>query len=196
MAVDIARNARAKGNHPFGCILVDDENEHAVIKGGNTAVTTGDATCHAEMMNVVRMACHHYTEDFRRNCTLYSSAEPCVMCAGAIYWSGIPRVVYALSEYELKKFAGGATFDLPCRVVFERGTLEVQVEGPFKVTGMREVHEGFWRQEEGHFNGPPPANREERPRKETMPDRFTKAVNKMRLECGFDEVDSGDEGGY
>ena len=118
------------------------------------------------------------------------------MCAGAIYWSGIPRVVYALSESELKKIAGGATFDIPCREVFARGSLEVEVEGPFKVKGMREVHKGFWTQEEGHFNGPPPAEREETPRKETMADRFKKAVDKMGLECGFDEVDSGDEGGY
>jgi hypothetical protein len=123
------------------------------------------------------------------------------MCAGAIYWVGIPRVVYALSEKELKKIAGGATFDLPCREVFERGALEVKVEGPFEVEGMREVHRGFWTQEEGHVNGPEPERKEkEKSRKDRGVDRFVEACNKMVVECGFDEVgDSGeddDEGGY
>ena len=57
---------------------MDDENDHAVIEGGNSVVSTCDATCHAEM-NVVRMACQDYTKDFLRNCTLYTSTEPCAM---------------------------------------------------------------------------------------------------------------------
>ena len=154
--VKSAQKARAKGDHPFGCVLVNDESKQVVIEGGNSVVTSGDATCHSEM-NVVRMACQSYTEAFLRHCTLYMSAEPCPMCAGAIYWSGIPRVVYALPEYELKGIARGATFDLPCREVFGRGTLEMEVEGPYEVEGMRRVHEGFWTQEVGHINGPEPA---------------------------------------
>jgi len=158
--IENARRARAKGDHPFGCVLVNNDSKQTVIAGGNSVVTSGDATCHSEM-NVVRMACQSYTEAFLRHCTLYVSAEPCPMCAGAIYWSGIPRLVYALPEYELKEIAKGATFDLPCREVFERGTLEMEVEGPYEVEGMRGVHDGFWNQDMGHINGPKPA-REER----------------------------------
>lgn len=153
MAVESAKSARAKGNHPFGCVLVDSENDHAIIEAGNSVVTTDDATSHAEM-NVVRMACQSYTKEFLRQCTLYASAEPCAMCAGAIYWSGIPRVVYALSERGLKKLARGPTLDLPCRDVFNKGKLEIDVKGPYEVEGMREVHKGFWTQKEGHVNGP------------------------------------------
>ena len=60
--------------------------------------------------------------------------------------------MYALSERGLKKLARGATLDLPCRQVFQNG-LEIDVKGLFEVEGMKEVHEGFWTQEEGHVNG-------------------------------------------
>ena len=71
------------------------------------------------------------------------------MCAGAIYWSGIGRVVYALSESVLRSLTGddpeNPTLDLPCREVFARGQRPVAVEGPGDVPGAAEVHEGFWK---------------------------------------------------
>ena len=71
------------------------------------------------------------------------------MCAGAIYWAGIGRVVYALSEGELLGITGAdpenPTLSLPCREVFARGQRRIEVEGPFDdIPGSREVHEGFW----------------------------------------------------
>lgn len=75
------------------------------------------------------------------------------MCAGAIYWSGIKTVVYALPEAELKTLAGEPTFDLPCREVLARGSSRVPVEvrGPLLVEEAKRVHEGFWKD---HVNGP------------------------------------------
>jgi tRNA(Arg) A34 adenosine deaminase TadA len=72
------------------------------------------------------------------------------MCAGAIYWAGIGRVVYALSESELLGLTGddpeNPTLSLPCREVFSRGQKRIEVEGPVaEIPGAREVHEGFWR---------------------------------------------------
>ena len=70
------------------------------------------------------------------------------MCAGAIYWSGIGRVVYAISEADLRGITGddpeNPTLDLPCREVFARGQRPVAVEGPAEVPGAVAVHEGFW----------------------------------------------------
>jgi len=90
-----------------------------------------------------------YDREFLRSCTLYTSAEPCAMCAGAIYWSGIGRVVYALSESALRGITGddpeNPTLDLPCREVFARGQRSVTVVGPEDVPGAAEVHEGFWK---------------------------------------------------
>jgi tRNA(Arg) A34 adenosine deaminase TadA len=70
------------------------------------------------------------------------------MCAGAIYWSGIGRVVYALAEKDLLRYTGSheenPTLDLPCREVFARGPRAVVVEGPFLEEEAGKVHMGFW----------------------------------------------------
>ncbi|MBU1080790.1 MAG: nucleoside deaminase [Spirochaetes bacterium] len=146
-AVARARASREAGNHPFGAVLADAGGS-VLLDAGNTVGTEGDCTGHAET-NLAGAASKAYDRDFLRTCTLYTSAEPCAMCAGAIYWSGIGRVVYALSETELKRLTGddpeNPTLDLPCREVFARGQRDVAVEGPENVPGAAEVHEGFWR---------------------------------------------------
>jgi tRNA(Arg) A34 adenosine deaminase TadA len=82
------------------------------------------------------------------DCTLYTSAEPCCMCAGAIYWCGIGRVVYALSEHSLLALTGShpenPTFSLPCREVFERGQRRIVVHGPLLEDEAALAHTGFW----------------------------------------------------
>jgi tRNA(Arg) A34 adenosine deaminase TadA len=81
-------------------------------------------------------------------CTLYSSAEPCAMCAGAIYWTGIGRVVYGLSERRLKIITGNhaenPTLDLPCRTVFAAGQRSVEVIGPLLEDEAAALHDGVW----------------------------------------------------
>ena len=83
------------------------------------------------------------------SCTLYSSAEPCAMCAAAAYWAGIGRVVYALSERRLKELIGAhpenPTLDLPCRTVFAAGQRRVEVVGPLLEDEGAALHEGVWR---------------------------------------------------
>jgi tRNA(Arg) A34 adenosine deaminase TadA len=80
--------------------------------------------------------------------TLYTSTEPCAMCSGAIYWSGIGAVVYALSEAELYAMTGSdannPTLVMPCRTVFAAGRRPISVAGPFDLASAREVHAGFW----------------------------------------------------
>ena len=80
--------------------------------------------------------------------TLYTSAEPCVMCAGAAYWTGIDRVVYALSERRLfgltRAHPENLTFSLPCRDVFARGQREIVVSGPHLEDEAAIPREGFW----------------------------------------------------
>jgi tRNA(Arg) A34 adenosine deaminase TadA len=70
------------------------------------------------------------------------------MCSGAIYWSGIGAVVYALAESELYKMTGSdvnnPTLMLSCRTVFAAGQRKVVVDGPFPIEEARDVHTGFW----------------------------------------------------
>lgn len=71
------------------------------------------------------------------------------MCAGAIYWAGIGRVVYGLSEHRLKAITGAhaenPTLDLPCRTVFAAGQRHVDVTGPLLEDEAAAIHEDFWR---------------------------------------------------
>ncbi|SFR79411.1 tRNA(Arg) A34 adenosine deaminase TadA [Agromyces sp. CF514] len=144
-AIEVARRSRAEGNHPFGAILVAPDG--TVLEGLNSVVTAGDPTGHAET-NLVRLASARIPAERLALSTLYTSTEPCAMCAGAIYWSGIGRVVYALPEQELAAMVpsqdGEPTMDLPCREVFARGGRAVHVAGPALIAEAADVHRGFW----------------------------------------------------
>jgi tRNA(Arg) A34 adenosine deaminase TadA len=145
-AIELAQRARDHGNHPFGALLVDAAG-NVVVESENTVVTGRDCTGHAET-NAIRAASERFDAEFLQGCTLYTSTEPCAMCAGAIFWSNVRRVVFALSENELRRIAGqnpqNATLAIPCREIFARGDHEVEVSGPHLQEQAQTVHEGFW----------------------------------------------------
>ena len=145
-AIEIAQNAREHGNHPFGALLAD-ENGNILLEAENSVVTDRDCTAHAET-NLMRMASKKYAPEALQNFTLYTSTEPCLMCAGAIFWGDVRRVVYALSEVGLYEITGETPYEiaLPCREVFAYGTHPVEVEGPFLEEEARQVHHGFWKE--------------------------------------------------
>jgi tRNA(Arg) A34 adenosine deaminase TadA len=146
-AIDLSRAAREHGAHPFGALIVDEHGQLLVTARNNAVPPKGDPTQHAE-----RLACskigRQFTPEQLARCTLYTSTEPCAMCAGAIYWTGIGRVVFALSEKGLYGLTGShqenSTLDLPCREVFSRGQRPTQVLGPFLEEEAAQVHQGFW----------------------------------------------------
>ncbi len=145
-AIAVAHNARAHGNHPFGAVLADASGR-AVLEAENTVVTGRDATGHAET-NLVRLASARYTKSELARCTLYASTELCAMCAGASHWSGIGRVVFALSEADFYALIGHSPEQLviPCREVFARAGRGTAVCGPCAELDAeaRAVHAGFW----------------------------------------------------
>jgi tRNA(Arg) A34 adenosine deaminase TadA len=145
-AIAVAAKARQNGNHPFGALLVNAQGQ-ILLEAENTVNTAHDCTGHAET-NLIRKASAVYSPEVLTDCTLYTSTEPCAMCSGAIFWSGVGRVVYALSErglLELVKHLPGDYFlDLPCREVFARGGRAVQVSGPMIEEEASKVHLGFW----------------------------------------------------
>ena len=146
-AIELAREARCDGRHPFGSLIVNEHGETVVEARNNAVRPKGDPTQHAELV-ACSQAAHLLSEAELARCTLYTSTEPCAMCAGAIYWTGIGRVVFALAETGLLKFTGNdaenPTLDLPCREVFARGQRPIVVAGPLLEDEARNVHEGFW----------------------------------------------------
>ncbi len=106
-----------------------------------------DGTLHAERL-LATQACTTLSPGVLGKATLYSSAEPCAMCAGAIYWAGIGRLVYGLSEHRLRAVTGNhpenPTLDLPCRQVFESGQRATEVIGPLLEDEAEALHAGVW----------------------------------------------------
>ena len=145
VAIDVARKARDKGDHPFGAVLVDEQG-HMLMEAESTVVTEKDCTGHAET-NLMRQASRKYDSDFLARCTLYTSTEPCPMCAGAIFWGNVRRVVYGLSEEGLYEMIGEDAEEvlyLPCRELLGKGEKPIEVIGPILEEEARRVHAGFW----------------------------------------------------
>lgn len=146
--IEISKHSRESGNTPFGALLVDAEG-NILLEQENVEISTKKCTGHAETQLAER-ASTLYEKDFLWNCTLYSTAEPCAMCSGAIYWANIGRVVYGMTEKELLSLTGSdeqnPTFDLPCREVFAKGQKAIEVIGPFPEIAplAAEVHKGYW----------------------------------------------------
>jgi tRNA(Arg) A34 adenosine deaminase TadA len=143
---DVARRAMTHGNHPFGAILVDD-TRNVLIETENGFMPNRDGTAHAERL-LATLACTSLSPDVLQKATLYSSAEPCAMCAGAVYWAGIGRVVFGMTERRLKTLTGNhaenPTLDLPCRTVFAAGQRQVEVIGPLLEDEAADLHAGAW----------------------------------------------------
>ena len=146
LALEVARQSRAAGNHPFGAVLAGPDGA-VLMRQGNAHGEAGDRTGHAERLLMTR-ASQAYPAEFLSGCTMAASAEPCAMCAGAAYWAGVGRVVYGLSERDLSALIGphpeNLTMDLPCRTVLDAGQRAVEVVGPLLEAEAQAVHEGFW----------------------------------------------------
>jgi tRNA(Arg) A34 adenosine deaminase TadA len=144
---DVARRARAGGDHPFGALLVGPEGEILREQGNGYSAEGGDRTAHAERL-LASWAAKGFDLAYLQRCTLYSSAEPCAMCAGALYWAGIGRVVYGQSEKGLKAATGAhdenPTLDLPCRIVFSAGQRPTEVVGPLLEAEAAQLQADYW----------------------------------------------------
>jgi tRNA(Arg) A34 adenosine deaminase TadA len=145
-AIDLARQSRARGDHPFGALLAGPDGA-VLLEAMNTCGTQGDRTGHAER-NLMTEASKRYTAEFLAQCTMVTSAEPCAMCAGSVYWAGVGRVVHGMSERALKDLIGpdpeNLTMDLPCTTIFAAGQRAVEVVGPLLEAESATVHDGFW----------------------------------------------------
>jgi tRNA(Arg) A34 adenosine deaminase TadA len=146
-ALDVARRSRSAGDHPFGSVLADNEGRALIEQGNGFTSEGGDRTAHAERILASR-ASRTYDLAFLARCTLYTSAEPCAMCAGAIYWAGIGRVVFGQGEKALKAQTGAheenPTLDLPCATVFAAGQRATEVVGPLLEDEAAELQADFW----------------------------------------------------
>ncbi|MBQ9144186.1 MAG: nucleoside deaminase [Paludibacteraceae bacterium] len=120
MALAEAHKALAMGEVPIGCVIVADGQ--VVGRGHNLTETLQDVTAHAEMQ-AITAATNTLGGKYLSQCTLYVTVEPCVMCAGAIGWSQIRRVVYGAAD-EKRGFMVYAPKALHPKCTISSGVLE------------------------------------------------------------------------
>ena len=143
--IELARTAREDGNEPFGSLLVAGDGR-VLLELMNTT-SNGDVTGHPELA-LAAWASRNLNADERAAATLYTSCESCAMCATAQFWSGVGRLVFALSTDQLLEIVpeGGPILRLTSRDVFDRGNRAIAVEGPCDelAADALAVFDGFW----------------------------------------------------
>lgn len=140
----VAERATALGHHPFGAILVAPDHETVLLEQCNI-----DTVNHAES-TLARVAATNYPPEYLWDCTLYTSVEPCCMCAGTAYWANIGRVVFGLTEAMLLQATGShaenPTMSVPARYVFDHCQKPVDLLGPVPeiAAEVLAVQQAFW----------------------------------------------------
>ncbi len=145
--IELADISVSEGNHPFGALLVGPDG--TILFEGKNSHSQDGGPGHAEA-NVAREAAKKFDIETLRASTLYTSVEPCTMCAGTTYWAEIGTCVFGMTEKRLAELTGdneeNPTQDLDCRIVFAAGQRQVEVRGPYPELEDRiaKQHRDFW----------------------------------------------------
>lgn len=140
-AYELARSAVARGNHPFGALLVRDGA--ILAEAENEVVTTRDVTRHAETNLVAKVSAELDRETLAAS-SLVTSTEPCIMCCGAIHWAGIGSIIFGVRGREMVASFDGTYQGIPSRDVFDRINPRVEIEGPVMEDEGLQIHRDFW----------------------------------------------------
>ena len=129
--IELAAEARAAGDHPFGSVLVGGDGR-VLVERRNRVVSDKDVTSHPELV-LVQWASMHLDDAARAAATMYTSCEHCAMCSTAFYWAGLGRLVFAFSGEQIRALVPDSApkLALDTREVFSRGNRPgILVEGP------------------------------------------------------------------
>jgi len=125
-AINLATIARQRGEFAFGAVLA--VNQQLVHQSADQCLSYADPTAHAELLLISEYCRAQRTLDLD-GYTLYSCVEPCVMCAGAIKWARISRVVFSVSQAMLQQMNGGCPKP-SCADIVNTGGRSISVDGP------------------------------------------------------------------
>lgn len=140
----IALRAMQFGHQPFGCVIVAPDHETVLFEHSNI-----DTVEHAESC-AARLAWKHFSAEYLWECSLYTTVEPCAMCAGTMYWANIGRLVYGMSQEQLREITGddprNPTLSISAREILLSGFKAINVIGPVEsmCERIKSVHERFW----------------------------------------------------
>ena len=128
LAIAASREALDAGDGPYGATLVSAAGKILQV-ARNTKVTSGDSSAHAEMV-AVREVAARLGADAVKGSTVFASGEPCAMCAGAMFWAGVKRVVYGATNPQIAALFGGQLLPIRCADVLAGASPALQVDGP------------------------------------------------------------------
>jgi len=129
-AIELARLSREDGNPPFGSLLAGPDGT-VLAEDHNTSVSDSDITAHPEL-KLARWAARELDPKAASAITMYTSCQPCPMCAGAIQRSGLGKVVYALSGEQMTALKPSGDFP------------DVSMEGPALYEEARVPVDGYY----------------------------------------------------
>jgi tRNA(Arg) A34 adenosine deaminase TadA len=138
-AISLAAQSRAAGEDPFGAGLVIDGR--IVSESGDRCIELSDPTAHAELLVISSYGRAHNRFSLP-NATLYCSAEPCPMCAGAIHWAWLGRVVYSV-PHEMVQNQSKGRLKPGCREIINSGNRTTEIVGPLLVEEGWVPFEGY-----------------------------------------------------
>jgi len=143
---ELALQSREHGNLLFASILTDLDG-NILAKAENTVLTENNPLGHAEL-NLLLNLPKLYDVEYLHQCTIYAIHEPCPMCTAAIYWSGIGRLVYALSNERFYSTVGelpkSSILSLPCRELLKTGKRTMEIIGPLLEEEAAEIYSKYW----------------------------------------------------
>lgn len=138
----LAEEAKTAGNFPYACILVD-RSGRIILEAQNQIHTGKNNLNHAEMV-LLYEANSKYTFEELNSFSVYASAEPCPMCAAAVYWSGVGRLVFGMSSNRKNKYSedsGNIFMNMSCRDVIASGNRRMEIIGPLLEDEASKLHE-------------------------------------------------------
>ena len=132
LAIKQAKIARKNGDYAIGAVLVSGNK--VISKSCNKSKIDENPIAHAEALAILK-ACKKYHKRRLQNCVLYSTHEPCPMCASLIVWARLKGVVYGARYQDMKKYRKNyankhylwRTIDIPCKEVFNKSTEKIDV---------------------------------------------------------------------
>ena len=137
-SIALAREAVENGNTPFGSLLVHDGE--VIQRSRNTTLTEDDITAHPEL-KLARWAAQELDAEERAETTMYTSTEPCEMCATAIHYAGLERVVFSVSTGALADLRDSESAGYTCQELIDAKGGTTEVEGPVLEEKGLAVHE-------------------------------------------------------
>jgi tRNA(Arg) A34 adenosine deaminase TadA len=146
-AIALAEAAAAQGNRPFGAVVADRDGRIVAEAKSVPNIDPRDWTAHSEMQ-ALRAASAAMTWEALGHATIYASGEPCPMCAAAVYWCNIRRLVFSVSEPAMRAlrapYERAAGIEMRCEEIFARCDRRIEVIGPLLEEEGLPAHRSFW----------------------------------------------------